>query len=183
MVYTGSYWIKSDFASGGFDTADHVLLLMIHLFIVLPTPSIHGSVDCLSELSSSHLNHPSISGECRPYCSPHLKCVSAFMVFWRNVRILLIVMQGWFAAASAPHLPLLHPRRWAGETLWPGGSFRIILGYGETDTDEKQSRSVLGLLSTFHFSCPHPWNASSIRSGQNQVLGQIRKTHFFLRGP
>ncbi|XP_061156735.1 CAP-Gly domain-containing linker protein 4-like isoform X1 [Syngnathus typhle] len=29
---------------------------------------IHGSVDCLSELSSSHLNHPSSSGESRQKC-------------------------------------------------------------------------------------------------------------------
>lgn len=93
---------------------------------------IHGSVDCLSELSSSRLSRP-FTGEssavvasfCWDLCET---CVFAFITPRRRMRESrrecltgVISVQGQSAAASAHRRPSPRQRRRAGGVLPPGG--------------------------------------------------------------
>lgn len=99
---------------------------------------IHGSVDCLSELSSSRLSHP-FSGEssafiggfdsdlfemcrCIYYAAGACEVILSQESVWECLT-LVIAMQGQSVAVSAHHRPSPPPRRRAEEALLPGVSF------------------------------------------------------------
>lgn len=110
---------------------------MSHFPFFLFTHRIHGSVDCLSELSSSRLSHP-LSGESAAFiasfdwdlfemclCIYYAVNVCGVILMQESVweyMTLVIAVQGQSVAVSARHRPSQPQRRPAEEVLLPGVS-------------------------------------------------------------
>lgn len=102
-----------------------------YMFLLLYIHRIHGSVDCLSELSSSRLSHP-FTGESSAVITSFdwdlfEICAFAFIMLqccmqesvWKYLT-LVTTAQGRSAAVPVHHRPLLPRRRRAEEVLSPG---------------------------------------------------------------